>query len=179
MALITRLTRLFRADMHAVLERMEEPDIVLHQAVREMEEELARGTQALSARELDQRQTRVRIAELEATLKRVSSELDLCFEAGNEPLARTQLRRRLESERMARHLGQRDAALEQDIAARRRVLDEQRRQLEDMRQKAALFDAEPREGVRDATSWRSEDFAVSEADVDLALLRERRQRRTP
>ena len=41
MALITRVARLFRADLHAVLDRIEEPDVLLKQAVREMEEELA------------------------------------------------------------------------------------------------------------------------------------------
>ena len=42
MALITRVARLFRADFHAVLDRVEEPDILLRQAIREMEDDLAR-----------------------------------------------------------------------------------------------------------------------------------------
>ena len=42
MALITRVSRLFQADLHAVLDRIEEPEVLLKQAVREMEEELAR-----------------------------------------------------------------------------------------------------------------------------------------
>ena len=37
MALVTRLTRLFQADFHAVLDRIEEPDLQLRQAVREMQ----------------------------------------------------------------------------------------------------------------------------------------------
>ena len=34
MAIVTRLTRLFRADAHAVLDRLEEPEVLLRQAVR-------------------------------------------------------------------------------------------------------------------------------------------------
>ena len=45
MALINRMSRLFTADVHAVLDRIEEPDVLLKHAVREMEEELARGEQ--------------------------------------------------------------------------------------------------------------------------------------
>ena len=45
MALITRVSRLFQADFHAVLDRIEEPEVLLRQAVREMEEELARDEQ--------------------------------------------------------------------------------------------------------------------------------------
>ena len=45
MTLITRLGRLFRADMHAVLDGLEEPTMLLRQAVRDMEDVLA-GEQA-------------------------------------------------------------------------------------------------------------------------------------
>ena len=47
MALITRVGRLFRADLHAVLDRVEEPEVLLRQAIREMEEELAEERQRL------------------------------------------------------------------------------------------------------------------------------------
>ena len=40
MALITRLSRLFQADMHAVLDKIEEPELLLKQAIREMEESI-------------------------------------------------------------------------------------------------------------------------------------------
>ena len=45
MALITRVSRLFQADFHAVLDRIEDPEALLRQAVREMEEELAHDEQ--------------------------------------------------------------------------------------------------------------------------------------
>ena len=51
MALITRVSRLFQADFHAVLDRIEEPEVLLRQAVREMEEELARDEQRRIAAE--------------------------------------------------------------------------------------------------------------------------------
>ena len=38
MALMTRVARLFRADLHAVLDRIEEPEVLLRQALREMED---------------------------------------------------------------------------------------------------------------------------------------------
>ena len=53
MALITRVSRLFQADFHAVLDRIEEPDLLLRQAVREMEEELARDEQRIDSIDTD------------------------------------------------------------------------------------------------------------------------------
>ena len=41
MALINRVSRLLRADLHAVLDRVEEPEVLLRQAVREMDAALA------------------------------------------------------------------------------------------------------------------------------------------
>ncbi|MFV2090729.1 MAG: PspA/IM30 family protein, partial [Pseudomonadales bacterium] len=47
MVLITRISRLFTADVHAVLDRIEEPEVVLKQAIREMAEEVSHGEQQL------------------------------------------------------------------------------------------------------------------------------------
>ena len=47
MALVTRLSRLFQADVHAVLDRIEEPDLQLRQAVREMQLSLDQDRQRL------------------------------------------------------------------------------------------------------------------------------------
>ena len=47
MALVTRLSRLFQADFHAVLDRIEEPDLQLKQAVREMQFALDQDQQRL------------------------------------------------------------------------------------------------------------------------------------
>ena len=175
MALVTRLTRLFRADAHAVLDRLEEPDILLRQAVREMDEEVARNGQALKALELDHTQTRTRIGEIESALAGIAGELDLCFAADNQNLVRTLLRRRLEGERLAKHLGQRLTRLAADIAQRRSAVDDQRQRLQSMRQKAAIFDIESGTAKAENT-WGAPDIAVSEDDIDLALLREQQQR---
>ena len=45
MTLLTRISRLFRADFHALLDSLEEPDVLLRQALREMEEEMLRDEQ--------------------------------------------------------------------------------------------------------------------------------------
>ena len=56
MALITRLSRLFQADLHAVLDRIEEPDTLLRQAMREMEEALDPDAQQIKRLQLEQGQ---------------------------------------------------------------------------------------------------------------------------
>ncbi len=47
MALINRISRLFKADFHAVLDQIEEPEMLLKQAIREMEDDLAETEQRI------------------------------------------------------------------------------------------------------------------------------------
>ncbi|MCB1607448.1 MAG: PspA/IM30 family protein [Xanthomonadales bacterium] len=174
MALITRFTRLFTADMHAVLDRMEEPEALLRQSLREMEDAVNDLTRQLKLREEDLTKNRERQRQTEQSIARLSEELDLSFEAANDELIRRCLRRRLEQQRQLDQLKSLQTQLEAEVAQLAPRLNAQGDQLEALRQKAALFDVAPEcgpvEGARDP-------YAVTEADVDLALLRELQQRR--
>lgn len=180
MAIMNRLTRLFRADVHAVLDRMEEPEVLLRQALREMEDEVVQGAKQLKSRELERQQVQARLGAIELLRQDIGEQLDLCFASQNEAIARTLLRRRLEGERMTRQLGHRLAALHKLIAERGAQLDEQRASLEGMRQKADVFQTESAHAQNtDPGRCAVDDFAITEADIDLALLREQQQRGTP
>ena len=55
MALITRISRLFKADFHAVLDQIEEPEQLLKQAIRDMQDEIAVAEQRIANREREQK----------------------------------------------------------------------------------------------------------------------------
>ncbi len=169
MALINRMSRLFTADVHAVLDRIEEPDVLLKHAVREMEEELARGEQRVRALAHEHGALGERQRKTRAALVELGEQLDVCFANGNEDLARKVLKRRLETERLERHLDERRASLEQELGAHRTALEEQREQLDLMRQKAELLTAVPGDAAK-------AEFVVGDAEVEVALLRERQKR---
>ena len=171
MALINRMSRLFTADVHAVLDRIEEPDVLLKHAVREMEEELARGEQRVRALTHEHDAVGERQRKTEVLLAELAQQLDVCFESGNEELARKVIRRRLETERLEGHVGERRAALAKELAAVRAAVEEQREQLDVMRQKAELLATT---GKRD--DFHNGDFAVGDAEVEVAMLRERQKR---
>ena len=176
MALIRRMTRLFRADFHAVLDRVEEPDILLRQAIREMEDELARDEHACTRHETEREQLMKKEEEFNALLASLGEELDVCFAADKEDLARSLIRRRLETERALQLLGQRRDGLETRITQLRRRLADNRTHYESMRQKAELFD-EQKAPTESPGNWPAPDIRVRDEDVEVALLKER-QRRT-
>ncbi len=172
MALINRMSRLFTADVHAVLDRIEEPDVLLKHAVREMEEELARGEQRARALAHEHEALGERQRKAEAVLNELGEQLDVCFESANEELARKVIKRRLETERLERHVAERRAALAKELAALSAAVEEQRVELDVMRQKAELLTA-----TAAGDDFRNGDFAVGEAEIEVALLRERQKRR--
>jgi phage shock protein A len=176
MALITRVSRLFQADFHAVLDRIEEPEVLLRQAVREMEEELACDEQRSKVLRHEQGQLIARETEIEQSLHDIEEELDVCFESGNDDLARTSIKRKLEAQRFSKGLSRRHQALQETLDELNTRLRENRARLESMRQKAELL-AEESARARSADNWTLPDITVRDEDVEVALLREKQLRR--
>ena len=173
MAIINRMSRLFTADVHAVLDRIEEPDVLLKHSVREMAEELARTEQRVRALEVERDTLADRHRKVQAVVAELGEQLDVCFTDGKDELARKVVKRRLETERLERHVTERRAAVDKELTARRASLDEQRDKLDVMRQKAELLTTSPSGG----DEWGKTEFAVGDAEVEVAFLRERQKRR--
>lgn len=178
MALINRISRLFKADFHAVLDRMEEPEQLLRQAIRDMDEQLAESEQLCRVRTHEQQALAKRRIELKTKLDDIDAELDLCFESGKEDLVRGQVRKKLEVQRLLQRVEASESANREDLDELRKQVDENRNVLESLRQKAEVFaqHASSRKGY-DADGWSPSELSVSEAEVEVALLREKSVRR--
>ena len=99
MTLITRITRLVKADLHGILDSLEEPEEVIKQAIRDMEEDIATQEHRLEElRAVLQRLAR-EAQETTTAMQEIEHQIDICFAAENEPLAKNLLRKRLEMAR--------------------------------------------------------------------------------
>jgi phage shock protein A len=177
MTLITRVSRLFRADMHAVLDRIEEPEVLLRQAVREMKEDLAGDEQRIKRLNYEYGQLTARQDDLTQSLADIEQELDVCFDSGKGDLARSLIRRKLEAQQFLRFLARRREILEETLSGLKARLKENRTRLESIRQKAELLAAENSvEPSRD--NWGEPDSPVRDEDVEVAFLREQQKRRS-
>ena len=173
MALITRLSRLFEADFHAVLDRIEEPELQLRQAVREMRFVLEQNRQRLKLLQHEAVQLDKRSADKKASIEGFDQELDICLAAKKEDLARDLVRRKLAAGMQLQALHQQAG----DIAARRdeleREIEEQSQILDSMQQKLDLLASqEPPVGAMpfDASP------AIRNEEIEIALLREKERR---
>lgn len=177
MPLINRITRLFRSDMHAVLDRIEEPDILLKQAVREMEEDITHDERRRKLLGHELANTRTQQSDLEKNLEQLEQELDICFGSGKEDLARVLTRRKLEAGRLLKACGRKQQQMQEDLAELDTRVTENRARLETMRQKLDILTQR-----MDSEQDRYKDFhslhetAVTTEDVEVAFLREKQKR---
>lgn len=182
MALITRFSRLLRADMHAVLDLVEEPEQMLAQAIRDMESSVQRADLEVKATRHGHRQLGLRIEKVRKWLAELEQELDVCFgdsrDAENEALARSVLRKKIAAERLHRELEQDRTHVEAELLDLEQRVATQRSELAELRQKAeVLAPAEvPGSDSVNVADMGYTPTAVSDEDVEIALLRERRAR---
>ena len=178
MALINRISRLFKADFHAVLDQIEEPEQLLKQAIRDMEDDLATTEQGIILCAHDQEALAVRKNELKSAIAEIDTQIDLCFESEKEDLARSLIKKKLEAQRLLKRLSSKYEANEKYLAAQRSTFDENRTTLEGLRQKAELFAHRPpvdRNGTSefDDIAWMAQDMVIGDDEVEIAYLREK------
>ena len=178
MTLIARITRLFKADLHGILDSLEEPEEVVKQAIRDMEEDIA--TQERRRDELHAVMQRLAIEaqELTASMQESARQIDLCFAAGNEPLAKNLLRKRLEMAKRARGLARAQDETRAKSEGLARQLAEHKEQLAAVVQKLKLY-----EETRPSQHWASSlcsplqgGSVVTDDEVEVAFLEEQRRR---
>jgi phage shock protein A len=173
MALVTRLSRLFQADFHAVLDRIEEPDLQLRQAVREMQFALDQDQQRLKLLQHETAQLDKTSASTAASLNNFDEELDICLAAKKDELARDLIRRKLVAEKQMQALQQQSVSIKSQRQALDQQIDEQNQQLTSMKQKLELLVSE--DECFESGNFNHADTIRSE-EVEIALLREKERR---
>ena len=174
-----RVSRLFQADLHGLLDCIEEPGSVVRQALREMTEELERGEATLTLFERQRVNLVERLKELDQRIEDIDHQLTLCFEENDEPLARKMVKRKLELGQLRQRLAASHSELERKRSAQEQLLAEQREKLSTIAEKwevlrAAGEERETSEGPLHS-AW-SDSLGVRSEDVEAALLAERRKR---
>jgi phage shock protein A len=180
MVLIKRISQLFKADFHAVLDQIEEPEQLLKQAIRDMEDDLSVAGQHINQRAHEQESLAMRKSEQQQRLDEFEAQLDLCFESENDELAKKLIRKKLEAQRLLKHLSVKHSANERSLIEQQSRLDENRLTLEGLKQKADLFTqhapcATEKSGFDDIGRLAA-DISIGEDEVEIAFLREKNLR---
>ncbi|MGR9085674.1 MAG: PspA/IM30 family protein [Gammaproteobacteria bacterium] len=172
MPLIKRLARLCQADMHAVLDKIEDPALLLKQSIREMEESVAADKKQIRLWENEQRQLTGGRDRLEESLKDLEEKCALCFRSNKDDLARSFLRRKLETQQSMQLLAEKISAMQERTARLTNRLAEHLEQLAAMRQKAEVF---LEESAANPVSRANPSESIRDEDVEIAFLHEKQK----
>jgi len=173
MALVTRLSRLFQADFHAVLDRIEEPDLQLRQAVREMQFALDQDQQRKQLLQHEADQLDKAIVSIDDKLQALDEELDICIAADKDDLARDLVQRKLAAEKQLKATSDRSIAIDLQRQTLDRQIDEQTQQLTSMKQKLELL-VKVDDTAVDSSFTSAE--VIRREEIEIALLREKQKR---
>lgn len=172
MALITRLSKLFQADMHAVLDKIEEPAALLKQSIREMEASVLADERHARTAEYKRQQLEGKRDQLAETLTELDQKCALCFQSGKDELARAFIKRRLETQQTQQWLAEKIAALNEQTHRLTQRLAEHQAQLAAMQQKAEIF---LEDGAVSSPPWENPSVVIRDEDVEVAFLREKQK----
>jgi len=178
MTLIARITRLFKADLHGILDSLEEPEEVIKQAIRDMEEDIATQEGRLADLHAALQRLAREAQETAAALQEIEQHIDTCFAAENEPLAKNLIRKRLEIVRRARGIArahEETQAHSEELAAK---IAAHKAQLAAVIQRLKLY-----EETRARHGWAPSpcsplqgESVVTDDEVEVAFLEEKRRR---
>lgn len=173
MALITRISRLFQADMNAVLDQIEEPEMLLKQAIREMEETLAHDERQIKLQEYEHKQLSNMEDDIRQSLTEIEDQLSLCFKSKKDDLARTLIKRKLEGQQTLKSLSRKITSLEENTENLKKQFKEHHSQLESMKQKVEIFTKDSTD--KSTSSWNDTSFTVQDEDIEVAFLHEKQK----
>lgn len=174
MALLTRLIRLFKADLHGVMDQIENQELLLKQHLRDMQTALMQKEAKLKqiCRARDQARQEYEKAEkrrdgletdLEIALKNDKDDIGRMLIKKLKPLTAIQADRRLHLDRLS-----------DDIKQLREHIEQQQLQYENLQQKATeYFHRAEQQRWEDFSSEASPGFAVhdvSPEEIELELL---------
>ena len=175
MALMNRISRLFRADFHAVLDRIEEPDILLKQALREMQDDVHSDEQRLKILQNEHSQHELKKQDVEKNLSQVEQELDICFESNEHDLARSQVKRKIEMQRYEKHLKNKSDSTKKLITELKVRIQENKSRLTAMQQKLDLLTEETSK-TESYEYFPNPGMTIHDDEIEVAFLREKQAR---
>lgn len=171
MRIMTRLIRLWKADVHGAMDQMEDRELLMGQYLREMKTALDQKTARLQGLQADERRLAREIASHEDAVASLEKDIDMAVAKEKDDIARFLIKK---LKRRAAHLDPcrcRRADVASEMARLSDTLSEQRRQYDDLamryenlRRESASTDKPP---VWD--HWT--DDATSEEEIELELLR--------
>jgi len=174
MGIFSRMVRLCKADLHGVMDQLEDKGLLLKQHLREMEESLKQREGQREQMARTDRRIRRDLAQRDQEAQKLAQELDLALCKDKDEIARMLIRKRRVLQGGSEQLRRQLDILTEEKNRIGEILERQRLQHDELKIRIAAFCREaearqyeerspPREG---ASAWQ----APSDEEIELELL---------
>ncbi len=175
MGIITRFTRLCKADIHGVMDQIENKELILRQCLREMEESLGKKQEKLIRLKVSLDQIQNETLQLNREIEKNEQDLVIAIEKEKDDIARLLIKKRMKSDQ---HMGastRHAEAIEKQIKMLAENIEAQKHQYAEMklRSEAWLQSAEHRKWEENTSliipqnDWNP----ISNEEVELELIK--------
>ena len=174
MGIMTRMTRLWKADLHGVMDQLEDKGLLLRQYLREMETHLEREKERQAGLDRAVADIRQEREDIDTAVSGLEKDLELAIRKEKDDIARMLIRKQRAYRAALIHLDRQHRLLSDEKTQLGQTIENQRLQYDQLKIKAAAyFRNTGRPGAdnpaRDAD--RAMGFAdVSDSEIEIELL---------
>ena len=139
MGIMTRMLRLCKADVHGVMDQLEDKQLLLKQYLREMEASLDQKERQIRTLSLRQQDLRRRIGRHKEEMEKLEGDLVLAVQREKDEIARVLIRRRRTLDSVCRHLQTQVETITQEERALAATLADQRLQYDTLKSQTDAY----------------------------------------
>ncbi len=139
MAILSRMFRLCKADLHGVMDQMEDKGLLLKQYLREMEEALKQKQERQTQLNQTCRQIQRDLTQRNQEMDKLDKDLDLAVRKDKDDIAKMLIRKRRTIQAGCQGLQHQQQILEEEKEGLTQTLDQQQMQYQELKAKAIAF----------------------------------------
>jgi len=175
MGIMTRFTRIFKADIHGVMDQIENKELVLKQCLREMETSLNKKQAELQQLKTAAQQMHNDICQLEREKEKSELDLQTAIEKEKEDIARLLIRKRLKADQHMEAAEHTVQSLKKKIRMLTENIEAQKHQYAEMqlRTESWIQKTENQQWEKSTAHFIHENAwqSISDEEVELELLK--------
>ena len=178
MGMLSRIIRIWKADVNGVMDEIEDKELLLKQHLREMEAELQSKQSRHTSLLTEHRRLRPELEQIKAHHTELEGDLKIALHKNKDDIARMLIKKLHCSEQAKQRMSKRMEALQQEMETVGNILAKQKKQYEELSKKAAdyLFDKKKREREAELPSdfpghYQAMNDEPSEEEIELELIK--------
>jgi phage shock protein A len=183
MGILTRIVRICKADIHGVMDQLEDQGLLLKQHLRDMEKALSHKENRLNRLAASRQQMKENLNRYQEEMKKIEQDLTVSIEKGRDDIARMLIKKlkpmALHKDELRHHI----EIVEQEIARTQEIVEVQRRQYEQVQLKSKAFDHKKgqQEWERRMSSivQKHNSQNISDEEIELELIRRKEALASP